>query len=127
MSFFFFLDPSGTCINGLLTHDLHSERIVLPLWRSLHSLNLMLPKEDRKAMLLRLYNEVVPLENTTWKKKKEAVANGGAKDEADGEGGDVTMEDAPDEKGDLQAIMDATSDEEGDVEENTVDPGLKVE
>lgn len=39
----------------------HSERMVLPLWRSLHSLNLMLPKEDRKAMLLRLYNEDTPL------------------------------------------------------------------
>ena len=35
--------------------------MVLPLWRSLHSLNLMLPKEDRKAMLLRLYNEDTPL------------------------------------------------------------------
>ena len=39
----------------------HSERMVLPLWRSLHSLNLMLPKEDRKAMLLRLFNEDTPL------------------------------------------------------------------
>lgn len=35
--------------------------MVLPLWRSLHSLNLMLPKEDRKAMLLRLYNDDSPL------------------------------------------------------------------
>ena len=35
--------------------------MVLPLWRSLHSLNLMLPKEDRKAMLLRLFNEDTPL------------------------------------------------------------------
>ena len=39
----------------------NSEPIVLPLWRSLHSLNLMLPKEDRKAMLLRLYNDDSPL------------------------------------------------------------------
>lgn len=38
----------------------NSERLVLPLWRSLHSLNLMLPKEDRKAMLLRLYNDDSP-------------------------------------------------------------------
>jgi len=38
-----------------------SERITLPLWRSLHSLNLMLPKEDRKAMLLRLFNDDSPL------------------------------------------------------------------
>ena len=35
--------------------------MVFPLWRSLSSLNLMLPKEDRKAMLLRLYNEDIPL------------------------------------------------------------------
>lgn len=35
--------------------------MVLPLWRSLHSLNLMLPKEDRSAMLLRLYNDTSPL------------------------------------------------------------------
>ncbi|MCJ1405722.1 hypothetical protein MMC11_008952 [Xylographa trunciseda] len=41
--------------------DGFSERMVLPLWRSLSSLNLMLPKEDRKAMLLRLYNEDIPL------------------------------------------------------------------
>jgi len=37
--------------------------MVLPLWRSLHSLNLMLPKEDRKAMLLRLYGEDTPLQD----------------------------------------------------------------
>ena len=42
-----------------------SERVVLPLWRSLHSLNLMLPKEERKAMLLRLFNDDTPLINTT--------------------------------------------------------------
>ncbi|KAL6715109.1 tRNA (cytosine-5-)-methyltransferase ncl1 [Lecanora helva] len=43
--------------------DGFSERMVLPLWRSLHSLNLMLPKEERKAMLLRLFNEDTPLED----------------------------------------------------------------
>ncbi|MCJ1284688.1 hypothetical protein MMC26_004024 [Xylographa opegraphella] len=41
--------------------DGFSERMVFPLWRSLSSLNLMLPKEDRKALLLRLYNEDIPL------------------------------------------------------------------
>lgn len=41
--------------------DGFQESLVLPLWRSLHSLNLMLPKEDRKAMLLRLYNDDSPL------------------------------------------------------------------
>ncbi|OBT55278.1 hypothetical protein VE04_05364 [Pseudogymnoascus sp. 24MN13] len=43
--------------------DGFKERIVLPLWRSLHSLNLMLAKEDRTAMLLRIFNENVPLVN----------------------------------------------------------------
>lgn len=39
--------------------------MVLPLWRSLHSLNLMLPKEDRRAMLLRLYNDdSMPINNS---------------------------------------------------------------
>ncbi|KAG8528137.1 uncharacterized protein KY384_007053 [Bacidia gigantensis] len=42
-----------------------SERIVLPLWRSLYSLNLMLPKEDRKAMLIRLYNDDTPLQDNS--------------------------------------------------------------
>lgn len=41
--------------------DGFAERLVIPLWRSLHSLNLMLPKEERKAMLLSLYNDDSPL------------------------------------------------------------------
>ena len=41
--------------------DGFTERLVIPLWRSLHSLNLMLPKEERKAMLLSLYNDDSPL------------------------------------------------------------------
>jgi len=43
--------------------DGFAEPLTLPLWRSLHSLNLMLPKEDRRAMLLRIYNEDVELVN----------------------------------------------------------------
>ena len=41
--------------------------MVLPLWRSLHSVNLMLPKEERRAMLLRIFNADTPLVNTTNK------------------------------------------------------------
>ena len=44
-----------------MTDSRNSERMVLPLWRSSFSLNLMLPKEDRRAMLLRLYNDDTPL------------------------------------------------------------------
>ncbi|KAF1808681.1 NOL1/NOP2/sun family protein [Eremomyces bilateralis CBS 781.70] len=41
--------------------DGFQERMAIPLWRSINSINLMLPKEDRKAMLLRLYNDDSPL------------------------------------------------------------------
>lgn len=44
--------------------------MVLPLWRSLHSLNLMLPKEERRAMLLRFFNDETPLINTTNKRQR---------------------------------------------------------
>ena len=50
------IEPSGEP-DGL------SERMVLPLWRSMHSLNLMLAKEDRTAMLLRIFNDTTPLVN----------------------------------------------------------------
>lgn len=53
-----------------------SERMVFPLWRSLHSVNLMLPKEDRRAMLLRIFNEETPLVNTT--SKRQAIDNNSA-------------------------------------------------
>ena len=41
--------------------DTFDREMVLPLWRSAHSLNLMLPKEERSAMLLRLFGEMTPL------------------------------------------------------------------
>ncbi|KAJ5294927.1 hypothetical protein N7508_009748 [Penicillium antarcticum] len=59
-----------------------TERMVLPLWRSLHSLNLMLPKEDRRAMLLRIFNDTTPLINTTQKKTGNSTPTAGAEDEA---------------------------------------------
>lgn len=48
-----------------------SEHMALPLWKSFHSLNLMLPKEDRSAMLLRIYNDTTPLINMGIGKKEE--------------------------------------------------------
>ena len=54
--------------------DSFEESITLPLWRSLHSLNLMLPKEERRAMLLRIYNEDVELVNHTTKNDSSADA-----------------------------------------------------
>lgn len=47
------------------------EKIALPLWKSIHSLNLMLPKEDRSAMLLRVFNDNSPLINITLKKQQD--------------------------------------------------------
>lgn len=63
--------------------DGFSEGFVLPLWRSLHSLNLMLPKEERKAMLLRLFEEDVELVNHTELAKRETKVRGSASGEAD--------------------------------------------
>jgi len=50
------------------------EAMALPLWKSFHSLNLMLPKEDRAAMLLRIFNDTTPLVNTTLQMQKEKEA-----------------------------------------------------
>ncbi|PBP24784.1 hypothetical protein BUE80_DR004330 [Diplocarpon rosae] len=61
--------------------DGFQDRMVLPLWRSLHSLNLMLAKEDRTAMLLRIFNDTTPLINNQIsgqkaKEEPDAVAPG---------------------------------------------------
>ncbi|KAF2493288.1 S-adenosyl-L-methionine-dependent methyltransferase [Lophium mytilinum] len=56
--------PMGCCVLRVETSDNEDgfkERMVLPLWRSVASLNLMLPKEERKALLLRLFNDDTPL------------------------------------------------------------------
>ncbi|KAI0484722.1 S-adenosyl-L-methionine-dependent methyltransferase [Xylariaceae sp. FL0804] len=60
------------------------ERMALPLWKSFHSLNLMLPKEDRAAMLLRIFNDTSPVINLSLKDaaKKEAAAAAAAGDSA---------------------------------------------
>lgn len=42
--------------------------MVLPLWRSMFSLNLMLPKEDRRAMLIRIFDDDTPVKHVTTKK-----------------------------------------------------------
>ncbi|KAI0999513.1 Multisite-specific tRNA:(cytosine-C(5))-methyltransferase [Podosphaera aphanis] len=50
-------------INPSSEDDGIDEKMVLPLWRSAASLNLMLAKEDRTAMLLRIFNDNTPLIN----------------------------------------------------------------
>ena len=70
-----------------------SESMALPLWKSFQSLNLMLPKEDRSAMLLRIYNDKTPLVNMVLKKKDvvEAVKEEGAEAEVKEVEADVEM------------------------------------
>ena len=63
-----------------LTNIIYSEAMVLPLWRSLHSLNLMLPKEERRAMLLRVFNDSTPLINTTQKQGGQTEPTADAED-----------------------------------------------
>ena len=50
--------------------EARGEGLVLPLWKGLRSVNLMLPKEDRRAMLLRLFGEDVPLVDHSVHQKK---------------------------------------------------------
>ncbi|EED22293.1 methyltransferase (Ncl1), putative [Talaromyces stipitatus ATCC 10500] len=61
----------GCCILRVEPSDIEDgfrERMVIPLWRSMYSVNLMLPKEDRRAMLLRLFNDSEPVVHTQVKK-----------------------------------------------------------
>ncbi|KAL1641296.1 tRNA (cytosine-5-)-methyltransferase ncl1 [Diplodia intermedia] len=75
----------GCCVLRVESSDAEDgfkDRLVLPLWRSMASLNLMLPKEERRAMLLRLYNdnsELIDHSKKTFNKseaKDEPEANG---------------------------------------------------
>lgn len=56
-------------VGAKANNTFHRERMVFPLWRSLHSVNLMLPKEERRAMLLRVFGQDVNLVNTTQKRQ----------------------------------------------------------
>jgi multisite-specific tRNA:(cytosine-C5)-methyltransferase len=69
------------------------ERMVMPLWKSLASLNLMLPKEDRAAMLLRFWNDNTPLVNNTLKDSAKARAE--EEGQAAQEESAIAVEDAP--------------------------------
>ncbi|KAJ5774794.1 Methyltransferase (Ncl1) [Penicillium paradoxum] len=69
-------------VEALGGEDGLTERMVLPLWRSLHSLNLMLPKEERRAMLLRIFNDSTPLINTTQKQGGNVQPTADAEDVA---------------------------------------------
>ncbi|KAI0387640.1 S-adenosyl-L-methionine-dependent methyltransferase [Hypomontagnella monticulosa] len=101
-----------------------SERMVLPLWKSFHSLNLMLPKEDRSAMLLRVFNDTSPVINRTLKDsaKKEAEAAN-----ADAESKDEVMEDAPGEEvNGKEEVPAPPNDADNDVDDTT-EGGAKLD
>lgn len=69
-------------------------------------------------MLLRLYNEIVPLQDSSKARldRKGDATNGNAQYVSSGVDGEqldsAKMDDAPSGGNDLQAILDATSDEE---------------
>lgn len=69
-----------------------TEHMALPLWKSFHSLNLMLPKEDRAAMLLRIYNDTTPLVNNVQAQNRPPKQTEQPKGESTTEGTDVKME-----------------------------------
>ena len=109
----------GCCVLRVETNgeegDSFGERMVLPLWRSMHSLNLMLPKEDRRAMLLRLYGEDTPLQDHSkdrFDRNKTGEVKG---EEGDGdENMDAKIEDGIDE--DEKGVAEVQDDgEEGNV------------
>lgn len=60
-------------INPSPEKDAINERIVLPLWRGTASINLMMAKEDRTAMLRRMFDDDTPLVNHSKEAKVEAT------------------------------------------------------
>ena len=89
--------------------------MVLSLWRSLYSLNLMLPKEDRKAMLLRLYNDDSPLlDHSKERFNKRAAAPLDSVSDAEIEA------DAVAEHDEMLKVEEARSDHDDDDEEGGV-------
>ena len=116
----------GCCVLKIEKSDTEGgfkERMTLPLWRSLSSLNLMLPKEDRKAMLLRLFNDdgelVHPVQAKDRPKAKEKeeekeikIEDLPSEDEDDEDGG-VPLDDGKPEMVEGEAMAETVSMEEG--------------
>ncbi|PVI04110.1 S-adenosyl-L-methionine-dependent methyltransferase [Periconia macrospinosa] len=84
-------------------------RMVLPLWRHPGSANLMVDKDDRKAMLLRLFNEKDPVIKNHVAEKAKAVQD--AKDAEEAEEAERELVEAKEEEAD--ATADAGEDGEG--------------
>jgi len=84
-----------------------AEKMVLPLWKSFHSLNLMLPKEDRSAMLLRIFNDTSPVINQSLKDSAAAKAKKEAEDAGEG---DVEVENKAEGEGESENSAAAAAD-----------------
>ncbi|EON96598.1 putative trna (cytosine-5-)-methyltransferase ncl1 protein [Phaeoacremonium minimum UCRPA7] len=94
-----------------------TEHMALPLWKSFHSLNLMLPKEDRAAMLLRIYNDTTPLVNNVQPKNKPQPQTEQSEGKSTAEEADAKMVEgdaAPKEE--LDTELAAVKDEELEAE-----------
>ncbi|KAI1488214.1 S-adenosyl-L-methionine-dependent methyltransferase [Biscogniauxia mediterranea] len=89
-----------------------SEHMVLPLWKSFHSLNLMLPKEDRSAMLLRLFNDTSPVIN---QKLKDAP-----KTDAEAETDTVDSATKGETKGEVDAVNEEGAGQQADDDNSAV-------
>jgi len=107
-----------------------TERLTMPLWRGATSVNLMLPKDERKAMLLRLYNDDSELVDNSKggqerrdREKEEKAARRGGKNErgqprkrVDPNYADTASEKAgPGPGGDDRARIKAEDEDEGGV------------
>ncbi|OAX80486.1 hypothetical protein ACJ72_05181 [Emergomyces africanus] len=105
------------------------ERMVLPLWRSMYSLNLMLPKEERRAMLLRLYDDDTPLVNTTQKRKEAAAATSdqapNATDTATN-GQDEGIANIPTPADGTEAPVSVEEDKEEEMNDEVTDGGVAI-
>lgn len=110
------IEPDGT-------EEDFTERMALPLWKSFHSLNLMLPKEDRSAMLLRIYNDTTPLVNVMLKDKKGAEGEAKSEEKLEGEN-EVKAEAVAAEDAEVQVDVDT---EMGDADVNGDAPVEEVE
>ncbi|KAJ4270266.1 tRNA (cytosine-5-)-methyltransferase ncl1 [Fusarium torreyae] len=96
------------------------ERMALPLWKSIHSLNLMLPKEDRSAMLLRIFNDTSPLINIAQQSKDQKAAEAAKNAEAGDENKeevDVADLPSPEEPADTEPAPEEVK--EAETEEKT--------
>lgn len=94
-----------------------SERMALPLWKSFLSLNLMLPKEDRAAMLLRIFNDTTPVLNMTLKDSAKKDNKTEVKEEAQNEVVVATTEAAPEPVTGTEVEQENGSSEEHPAEE----------